>query len=78
MTEGDNSSKVLSKVRKLLIIIDGNTDVSLDELLTLAEVNSTDYFKAFELSTRGNTIVLKREPSVVRRSLTLAKDGGSG
>ena len=58
-TEANEASKVLGKVRKLLL--SGKTDVSLDELLRLAEVNPTDYNNAIVLSSRGHTIVLKRE-----------------
>ena len=47
-------------MRKLLI--DGKTDVSLDELLQLAEVELSDYAEAIALSSKGNTIVLKRDP----------------
>ena len=47
-------------MRKLLI--DGKTDVSLDELLQLAEVEPSDYAEAIALSSKGNTIVLKRDP----------------
>ena len=59
---GDNSQElsVLCKVQKL--IADGNTDLSLAELLNKAEVTEKDYIDALELSTNGNVIVLKREP----------------
>ena len=57
----NDASKILAKVRKILV--DGTTDVSLTELLRLAEVDPTDYSRAISYSTRGNTILLKREPS---------------
>ena len=56
----NQASRTLSKVRKLLI--DGKTDVSLDELLRLAEVEPSDYAEAIALSSKGNTIILKRDP----------------
>ena len=59
-TEANEASKVLGEVWKLLL--SGKTDVSLDDLLSLAEVNPTDYNNAIVLSSRGHTIVLKREP----------------
>ena len=51
---------MLSKVQKL--IVDGNTDLSLAELLDKAEVTEKDYIDALEVSTNGNVVVLKREP----------------
>ena len=59
---GDNSQElsVLRKVQKL--IADGNTDLSLAELLDKAEVTEKDYIDALEVSTNGNVVVLKREP----------------
>ena len=56
----DRVSKCLSNVRKLLV--EGKTDVSIDELLTLAEVTHTDYKEAISTTTSGNVVVLKREP----------------
>ena len=57
----NDASKILRKVRKILV--DGTTDVSLTDLLRLAEVDPTDYSRAITYSTRGNIILLKREPS---------------
>ena len=59
-TQSNRASQTLSKVRKLLI--DGKTDVSFEELLRLAEVEPSDYAEAIALSSKGNTIVLKRDP----------------
>uniref|UniRef100_A0A1X7VYF6 ATP-dependent DNA helicase n=1 Tax=Amphimedon queenslandica TaxID=400682 RepID=A0A1X7VYF6_AMPQE len=59
-TEANKASKILGKVRKLLL--SGKTDVSLEDLLRLTEVNPNDFNNAIELSIRGHTIVLKREP----------------
>ena len=56
----NDASKTLAKVHKLLV--DGNTDVSLSELLTLANVESSDYCHALSTSSRGNTVVLKQDP----------------
>ena len=60
---GDNNQElsVLCKVQKL--IADGNTDLSLAELLDKAEVTKKDYIDALEVSTNGNVVVLKREPN---------------
>ena len=63
-TDTDNlkeAQKTLGKVRKILI--DNNTDTSLDDLLANAGVEFGDYMEALQTSTRGNTIVLKRDPS---------------
>ena len=59
-TQSNRASQTLSKVQKLLI--DGKTDVSFEELLRLAEVEPSDYAEAIALSSKGNTIVLKRDP----------------
>ena len=47
-------------MRKLLV--EGKTDVSIDELLTSAEVHQDDYKKAISTTTSGNVVVLKRNP----------------
>jgi hypothetical protein len=49
---------VLGKVQKL--ICDGNT---LAELLEKAAITEQEYLGALEVSTNGNVVVLKREPS---------------
>ena len=49
---------VLGKVQK--VIAEGNTDLSLAELLDKAEVTENEYVDA--VSTNGNVVVLKREP----------------
>ena len=51
---------MLAKVQKL--IADGNTELSLTELLDKAEVTEQEYIDALEVSTNGNVVVLKREP----------------
>ena len=53
-------SNALSRVRKELI--DGNVDVSIEQLLNNAKVPVRHYEKALEISTKGNAIVLKHEP----------------
>ena len=50
---------MLSKVQKL--IADGNTDLNLAQLQK--SVRKKDYIDALEVSTNGNVVVLKREPS---------------
>ena len=49
---------MLGKVQKL--ICDGNT---LAELLEKAAITEQEYLGALEVSTNGNVVVLKREPS---------------
>ena len=55
------AQKTLGKVRKILI--DNSTDTSLDDLLANAGVEFGDYMATVQTSTRGNTIVLKCDPS---------------
>ena len=52
---------MLSKVQKL--IAEGNTDMSLDDLLDKAEVSESDYTHALEVSSKGNVVLLRREPN---------------
>ena len=52
---------VLSKVQKL--IAEGNTDISLDDLLDKAEVPESEYIQALQVSNKGNVVVLRREPN---------------
>jgi hypothetical protein len=54
-------SNVLNKVHKQLV--DGNVDVTIEELLVNAGVQRAHYEKALRTSTRGNAIVLKRKPN---------------
>ena len=51
---------MLAKVQKL--IADGNTELSLSELLEKAEVTEQEYIEALSVSTHGNVVVLKRDP----------------
>ena len=53
-------SNALSKVRKQLV--DGNTDVTIEQLLNSAGVSVTQYERAIQTCSKGNTVVLKREP----------------
>ena len=52
---------MLGKVQKL--IAHGDTDLNLDELPDKAEVTENDYINAFEVSSTGNVVLLKREPN---------------
>ena len=63
----DQDLAVLAKVQKL--IADGNTELSLTELLDKAEVTEQEYIDALEVSTNGNVVVLKRECLLVNVSL---------
>lgn len=56
----DHNLSVLTKVQKL--IADGNTELSLSELLDKAEITEQGYLDALEVSINGNVVVLKREP----------------
>ena len=47
-------------MRKLLV--EGKTDVSIDELLAMANTNRNDYEKAISTTTSGSVVVLKRNP----------------
>ena len=53
-------SNALSKVRKQLV--DGNTDVTIEQLLNNASVYMAQYQRAIRTCSKGNTVVLKREP----------------
>ena len=44
------------------LISEGNTDLSLTELLDKADVTETEYVDALETSCTGNIVVLQREP----------------
>ena len=59
-TANNSALETLGKVRKLLVNV--KTDVSLDELLSLANITSKEYHNALSVSNRGDTIVLKRDP----------------
>ena len=64
--EGDNdedikkASKHLLKVKKLLI--EGDINISLNDLLTRASLSDVEYEKAVATTARGNKIILKRDP----------------
>ena len=45
------------------LIADGNTELSLSELLDRAEVTEQEYVNALEMSTNSSVVVLQREPS---------------
>ena len=52
---------VLEKVQKLTA--ESDTDLSLDELLQKAEVTEKDYINALQVTTKGDVVLLKREPN---------------
>ena len=56
-----NAQCVLAKVHKILA--DGNTELSLDEILVKAGINHDEYIKALEVSSKGSVVVLKRQPN---------------
>ena len=56
-----NAQTVLSKVYPVLA--DNHADMSLEEILDKAEVTMSDYMDALEVSSKGNVVLLKRNPS---------------
>ena len=56
-----NAQTVLSKVYPVLA--DNHADLSLEDILDKAEVTMSDYMDALEVSTNGNVVLLKRNPS---------------
>ena len=56
-----NAQSVLVKVHKVLA--DGNTELSIDEVLITAGIGLNEYTKALEVSSKGRVVVLKREPN---------------
>ena len=57
----NSCSKDLSKVRKQLV--DGNIDVTIEQLLNNVRVPLSQYMKALETSSNGNAIILRRNPN---------------
>ena len=55
-----HATNILSKVRKQLV--DGNIDISLDELLADIGSSREHYMNALNTSSKGNVVVLKRKP----------------
>ena len=59
------AQQTLTKVRK--IIIDGNCDnMTLEQLLDTAGVQFEDYMSALKMSSKGNTVLLKRDPDACK------------
>ena len=56
-----NAQSVLAKVHKVLA--DGNSELSLDEILVKADIGLDEYTKALEVSSKGSVVVLKRQPN---------------
>ena len=52
---------MLSKVQKL--ITEGNTDMSLNDLLAKAEVTENEYTNALGVACSGNVVLLQRKPN---------------
>ena len=68
ITQSDVEPDVASKAQSVLVkvhkvLADGHTDLRLKEVLVKAEVTLNDYMEALEVSSRGNVVVLKREPN---------------
>ena len=58
----DFAVKVLTRVKEVLQKKDLPTDVTLNELLTVAHVTIDDYTKALSISKFGQSVILKRQP----------------
>ena len=56
-----DAQTVLAKVHKVLA--DGNTELSLDDLLVKADISLDEYTKALEVSSKGSVVVLTRQPN---------------
>ena len=56
-----DAQSVLAKVHKVLA--DGNSELSLDEILVKADISLDEYTKAPEVSSKGSVVVLKRQPN---------------
>ena len=56
-----SAQTTLAKVHKVLA--DGNTGLSLDEVLVKADISHDEYTKALEVSSKGSVVVLKRKPN---------------
>ena len=57
----ENAQTILAQVHKVLS--DGNTELSLLEVLIKADISLSEYTKALEVSSKGNVVVLKRQPN---------------
>ena len=59
-SDSKSAQTVLAKVHKVLA--DGNTQLSLDDVLVKADISLEEYTKAVEVSSKkGRVVVLKRE-----------------
>ena len=58
-----NAHSALAKVHKVLA--DGHTNLSLNEILVKAKVTPNEYTEAFEVSSNGSVVVLKRTPNEI-------------
>ena len=56
-----SAQNVLAKVHQVLA--DGDTDLSLEDVLVKADISISEYTKALQVSTKANVVVLKREPN---------------
>ncbi|MCG8624396.1 MAG: hypothetical protein MJE68_20685, partial [Proteobacteria bacterium] len=59
----DFTIKTLTAVKEVLQNKDLPTDITLDEVLTMAHVTLDDYTKALSISKCGQSVILKRQPS---------------
>jgi hypothetical protein len=56
---------ILSLIRKIIGSSEFDDNMSLTEILNKAKVTSEDYYKALQVSSMGNKIVLKRTPKEI-------------
>ena len=62
--EPDVASKAQSVLTKVYpVLADSHADLSLEELLEKAEVTMSDYMEALEVSSKGNVVILQRNPN---------------
>ena len=60
-SDSEGAQSVLAKVHK--VVTNGNTELSLDEVLVKADISLDEYTKVLEVSSKGNVVVLKRQPN---------------
>ena len=52
-----SAQSILAQVHRVLA--DGNTDLSLDEVLVKADISASEYTQALEVSSKGSVVVMK-------------------
>ena len=57
-----SAQSVLAKVHSVMLA-DGNTALSFDEVLIKADISASEYTQALEVTSKGSVVVLNREPN---------------